>query len=161
MAVRHVRFTDTAALQDAIASITETREWHGERVDALDGTVIEPGEFYLTLGRWEESSGPGSDYVGQEIYWRSIQQREIDLLTTYDYLWRWDTDWFWCSRAFGVQNPVVRRFWPRRFKRSDVYHKLVGLDLRYGVADRLDRRAGTTEARAGDPGRRGAGRAAR
>src|SRR6478736_4032251 len=27
VAVRHVRFTDTAALQDAIASITETREW--------------------------------------------------------------------------------------------------------------------------------------
>jgi FAD/FMN-containing dehydrogenase len=142
VAVRHVRFTDTTALQEAIASITETREWHGERVDALDGTVIEPGEFYLTLGRWEESSGPGSDYVGQQIYWRSIQQREVDLLTTYDYLWRWDTDWFWCSRAFGVQNPLVRRFWPRRFKRSDVYHKLVGLDLRYGVADRLDRRAG-------------------
>jgi FAD/FMN-containing dehydrogenase len=142
VAVRHVRFSDTTALQEAIASITETREWHGERVDALDGTVIEPGEFYLTLGRWEESSGPGSDYVGQQIYWRSIQQREVDLLTTYDYLWRWDTDWFWCSRAFGVQNPLVRRFWPRRFKRSDVYHKLVGLDLRYGVADRLDRRAG-------------------
>jgi FAD/FMN-containing dehydrogenase len=142
VAVRHVRFTDTAALQDAIASITETREWHGEPVDALDGTVIEPGELYLTLGRWEDASGPGSDYVGQQVYWRSIQQREVDLLTTYDYLWRWDTDWFWCSRAFGVQNPLVRRFWPRRFKRSDVYHKLVGLDLRYGIADRLDRRAG-------------------
>jgi len=145
VAVRHVRFDDTAALQDAIASITETREWHGERVDALDGTAFEPGEHYLTLGRWEDASGPGSDYAGQQIYWRSIQQREIDLLTTYDYLWRWDTDWFWCSRAFGVQNPVVRRFWPRRFKRSDVYHKLVGLDLRYGVADRLDRRAGRPE----------------
>jgi len=142
VAVRHVRFTDAAALQEAIASITETREWHGERVDALDGTVIEPGELYLTLGRWEDASGPGSDYVGQQVYWRSIQQREVDLLTTYDYLWRWDTDWFWCSRAFGVQNPLVRRFWPRRFKRSDVYHKLVGLDLRYGIADRLDRRAG-------------------
>ncbi|WP_231388804.1 FAD-binding oxidoreductase [Marmoricola sp. URHB0036] len=142
VAVRHVRFTDTTALQDAIAAITETREWHGERVDALDGTVIEPGEVYLTLGRWEDASGPGSDYVGQQVYWRSIQQREVDLLTTYDYLWRWDTDWFWCSRAFGAQNPLVRRFWPRRFKRSDVYHKLVGLDLRYGIADRLDRRAG-------------------
>jgi FAD/FMN-containing dehydrogenase len=142
VAVRHVHFTDTAALQDAIASITRTREWHGERVDALDGTAMQPGDYYLTLGRWEDASGPGSDYVGQEIYWRSIQQREIDLLTTYDYLWRWDTDWFWCSRAFGVQNPWVRRFWPRRYKRSDVYHKLVGLDLRYGIADRLDRRAG-------------------
>jgi FAD/FMN-containing dehydrogenase len=144
VAMRHVRFSDTRALQDAIASITETREWHGERVDALDGTVIEPGEYFLTLGRWEDvkPGAPSSDYTGQQIYWRSIQQREIDLLTTYDYLWRWDTDWFWCSRAFGAQNPVVRRLWPRRFKRSDVYHKLVGLDLRYGVADRLDRRAG-------------------
>jgi FAD/FMN-containing dehydrogenase len=140
--MRHVRFSDAASLQDAIASITETRQWHGEPVDAIDGTVIEPGEYYLTLGRWADSAGPTSDYTGQQIYWRSIQQREVDLLTTYDYLWRWDTDWFWCSGAFGVQNPVVRRFWPRRFKRSDVYHKLVGLDRRFGVADRLDRRAG-------------------
>ena len=39
------------------------------------------------------------------IYYRSIQQRTSDVLTIHDYLWRWDTDWFWCSRAFGVQNP--------------------------------------------------------
>ncbi len=142
VAMRHVRFSDARTMQDAIATITDTRQWHGERVDALDGTAFEPGEYYLTLGRWEDATGPTSDYAGQQIYWRSIQQREIDLLTTYDYLWRWDTDWFWCSGAFGVQNPVVRRFWPRRFKRSDVYHKLVGLDRRYGIADRLDRRAG-------------------
>ena len=105
--------------------------------------MFEPGEYYLTLARWEDAgTAEGSDYAGQQIYWKSIQQREIDLLTTYDYLWRWDTDWFWCSRAFGAQHPLVRRLWPRRFKRSDVYHKLVGLDLRYGIADRLDRRAG-------------------
>ena len=142
VAVRHVGFRDTASLQEAIASIASTGEWHGERVDAVDGTAFEPGEYYLTLGRWEDASGPGSDYTGQQVYWRSVQQREIDLLTAYDYLWRWDTDWFWCSRAFGAQHPLVRRLWPRRFKRSDVYHKLVGLDLRYGIADRLDRRAG-------------------
>ena len=55
VAMRHVRFADAAALQDAIASITETREWHGERVDAIDGTVFEPGEYYLTLGRWQDA----------------------------------------------------------------------------------------------------------
>ena len=43
------------------------------------------------------------------IYYQSIQQRNRDWLTIRDYLWRWDTDWFWCSRAFGVQQPVVRR----------------------------------------------------
>ncbi|MGI8523145.1 MAG: FAD-binding protein, partial [Nocardioides sp.] len=34
------------------------------------------------------------------------------------------------------------RLWPDRWKRSDVYYKLVALDRRLGVADRLDRRAG-------------------
>ena len=142
VALRHVRFSDTASLQEAIASISATGEWHGERVDALDGTAFEPGEHYLTLGRWTHAAGPGSDYACQQIYWRSIQQREIDLLTTYDYLWRWDTDWFWCSRAFGAQHPLVRRVWPRRLRRSDTYHRMVGLERRFGIMDRLDRRAG-------------------
>ncbi|MGH3361595.1 MAG: FAD-binding protein, partial [Nocardioides sp.] len=59
-----------------------------------------------------------------------------------DYLWRWDTDWFWCSRAFGAQHPLLRRVWPRRWRRSDVYLRLLALDRRFAIADRLDRRAG-------------------
>jgi FAD/FMN-containing dehydrogenase len=144
VALRHVRFDDTAPLQEAIARITQTREWDGERVDGLDGVAFAPGEYYLTLARWTDDAAGAepSDYTGQQIYYRSIQQRRSDLLTVHDYLWRWDTDWFWCSRAFGVQHPLVRRVWPRRLKRSDVYHRLVGLDLKYGVMERLDRRAG-------------------
>jgi FAD/FMN-containing dehydrogenase len=76
------------------------------------------------------------------VYYRSLRDRARDALTTYDYLWRWDTDWFWCSRAFGAQQPLVRRLWPRRYRRSDVYHRLVGLDHRYRVAARLDRLRG-------------------
>ncbi|MEO6471483.1 MAG: FAD-binding protein, partial [Aeromicrobium sp.] len=52
---------------------------------------------------------------------------------------RWDTDWFWCSGAFGAQIPWVRRVWPRRWRRSDVYHKLVGLDGKLGISSRLDK----------------------
>ncbi|MET0998073.1 MAG: FAD-binding oxidoreductase [Marmoricola sp.] len=143
VALRHVHFSDAGTLQQAIATVTDSGEWHGEHVDAMDGTAFEPGEYYLTLARWVDApEGDGSDYVGQQIYWRSIQQREIDLLTTYDYLWRWDTDWFWCSRAFGAQHPVVRRIWPRRLRRSDTYHRLVGLDHRFGIMDRIHRRTG-------------------
>ena len=141
VALRHVRFDDTSALQDAIETVTETGEWEGRHVDAMDGTAFEPGEYVLTLAEWVDAEG-GSDYVGQQIYWRSIQERDTDLLTTYDYLWRWDTDWFWCSRAFGAQNPLVRRIWPRRLRRSDTYHRLVALDRRFDVMNRLDRRAG-------------------
>ena len=60
----------------------------------------------------------------------------------HDYFWRWDTDWFWCSAAFGAQNPRLRRWWPRRYRRSSVYWKLVALDRRFGVADRIEKRNG-------------------
>lgn len=148
-ALRHVRFHEPDKLSAAIAEITETREWHGLRVDGMDGVAFEPGEYYLTLATWTDervstgsTTGLPSDYTGQAIYYRSLQQRETDLLTMHDYLWRWDTDWFWCSGAFGAQDPRIRRLWPRRWRRSDVYMRLLGLDRRFGIADRLDRRAG-------------------
>ncbi|GAC1379242.1 MAG: FAD-binding oxidoreductase [Marmoricola sp.] len=142
VALRHVRFGDARELAAAIAQICAQPEWDGVRVDGLDGVAFEPGEYYLTLAEFIEAPGPTSDYTGQGIYYKSIQQRASDRLTMLDYLWRWDTDWFWCSSAFGVQNPAIRRVWPRRWKRSDFYHKLVGLDLRYGIADRIDARRG-------------------
>ncbi len=141
--LRHLHLADTAVLATTIAEIIRTREWGGERVDALDGVAFAPGEYVLTLARWSEAgTGEVSDYTGMHIYYRSLQQRDTDRLTTYDYLWRWDTDWFWCSRAFGAQHPQIRRWWPRRWRRSDVYHRLIALDRRFGVADRLDARAG-------------------
>ena len=157
VALRHVRFDDFGLLAKAIAEIVENGEWHGERVDGLDGVAFEPGEAYLTLARWDWETTAGtaattegkrttSDYQGKAIFFKSLQQRETDHLTVHDYLWRWDTDWFWCSRAFGAQNPRLRRLWPRRWRRSDVYMKLVALDQRFGIAKRLDRRAGRLEA---------------
>jgi FAD/FMN-containing dehydrogenase len=143
VALRHVRFEDADLLAKTISTITETKEYDGQRVDGLDGVAFAPGEYYLTLARFTDQSGPTSDYhSGQQVFYRSIQQHQTDLLTTYDYLWRWDTDWFWCSGAFGAQNPRIRRFWPERWRRSDVYMKLLGLDRRFDIADRLDRRAG-------------------
>ena len=141
--LQHLRFDDPGMLAKTVAEVVETGGYAGSRVDALDGVGFAPDELYLTLARWDRSAETGhSDYTGNAIYYRSLQERETDRLTTYDYLWRWDTDWFWCSRAFGVQHPVVRRLWPRRWRRSDVYHRLVRLDRRFGIADRLDRRAG-------------------
>jgi len=142
VALRHVRFEDATLLAKTIAEIEATRTFDGERVDGLDGVVFEPGRSVLTLATWRATGGVTSDYAGQQVYYRSLVERDTDLLTGLDYLWRWDTDWFWCSRAFGAQHPVVRRVWPRRWRRSDVYLRLLALDRRFHVADRLDRRAG-------------------
>ncbi len=127
--------------------IATERSWDGTAVDYLDGVVFTPTEAYLTLGTQTDEPGPVSDYTGMDIYYRSIQHESInhprtDRLTIHDYLWRWDTDWFWCSRAFGTQNPKIRRFWPKRYLRSSFYWKLIGLDQKYDIGDRLEARKG-------------------
>jgi FAD/FMN-containing dehydrogenase len=142
VALRHLRFDDEHTLAATVAELVATGSHDGVGVDGLDGVTFRPGESYLTLATWTDERGPTSDYTGRQIYYRSLQERTTDRLTMHDYLWRWDTDWFWCSRAFGAQHPVARRLWPRRWRRSDVYMRLLGLDRRFDIADRLDRRAG-------------------
>jgi FAD/FMN-containing dehydrogenase len=146
--LRHVRFASADALAAAVEQVVTTHQWEGVPVDGLDGVVFEPDECYLTLATWTDpddvpaAGRATSDYTGDQPYFRSIPSRSRDLLTMHDYLWRWDTDWFWCSGAFGLHDPRVRRLWPRRWRRSDVYHRLVGLDQRVGLTARLDRRKG-------------------
>ncbi|MBO0877926.1 MAG: FAD-binding oxidoreductase [Pseudonocardia sp.] len=141
VALRHLPFPGANGAADsaeAIAAICRDGAYAGERVDFLDGTVFSGSEQYLTLGRFtDEAPYQAGDYTGQRIYYRSIQHREHDVLTTHDYLWRWDTDWFWCSRALGAQHPVGRLLWPRRYRRSDVYRRLVALDRRYRLSERI------------------------
>lgn len=146
VALRHVRFRDLRELEAAITRIVDEKSYDGERVDYLDGVVFTAEESYLTLGRQTDEPGPVSDYTGMDIYYRSIQhdgaRPKRDRLTIHDYLWRWDTDWFWCSRAFGTQNPRIRRFWPKRYRRSSFYWKLVALDHKYDIGDKLEARKG-------------------
>nr|WP_221217658.1 MULTISPECIES: FAD-binding oxidoreductase [unclassified Mycolicibacterium] len=145
VALKHLRFHTLADLVAAMDRIIETGGYNGVRVDYLDGVVFSADESYLCLGMQTATAGPVSDYTGQDIYYRSIQHAEgvkDDRLTIHDYLWRWDTDWFWCSRAFGAQNPKLRRLWPRRYRRSSFYWKLIGYDQRFNIADRIEARNG-------------------
>ena len=143
--LRHFKFTDPAECFAAVATIAAEGSYDGHTADFVDGTAFSPDEMYLTIGAFSDSAPWLSDYTRERIYYQSIRGPKEDFLTISDYLWRWDTDWFWCSRPFGVQGPVVRRLWPRKYRRSDVYRKLVALDRKYGVTARLDQRRGRPE----------------
>ena len=143
--LRHVRFGTAEAMTDAIREISASRTFESRTVDFLDGTVFSPEEQYLTIGTMVDELPAGvttSDYTGMGIYYRSIQAHTVDALTIHDYLWRWDTDWFWCSRAFGAQKPAVRRLWPKSKLRSDVYWKLVAIERKHDLSNRVARRRG-------------------
>ncbi len=140
--LRHVSFTDHGAYFASMSQVCEERFYDGDPVDFVDGTAFGDDELYLSLGTFVDEAPATSDYTGMNIYYRSLQRRRVDHLTVRDYLWRWDTDWFWCSRVFGVQDPRVRRLVPKRWLRSDNYWKLVDLEKRYGLMRRLDRLRG-------------------
>jgi FAD/FMN-containing dehydrogenase len=138
--LRHFKFTSPEACMDAVGQIAADGSLDGHRADFVDGTVFGLEEIYLTVGAYSQTAPWRSDYTGQRIYYQSLRGPREDFLTIRDYLWRWDTDWFWCSRPFGVQHPVVRRLWPRRYRRSDVYRALVAFDRRHGLSDTLNAR---------------------
>jgi FAD/FMN-containing dehydrogenase len=143
--LRHVRYHDAAEFFVALSDTCRARAHDGVAADFVDGTVFSSSEMYLTLGTFSNEAPYQSDYTYLDIYYRSIQRRTDDHLTVRDYLWRWDTDWFWCSGAFGVQRRWVRRLIGRRWLRSDVYWKLVAFERRHGVMARVDRWRGRPE----------------
>jgi FAD/FMN-containing dehydrogenase len=139
--ISHVRFNSAQELTAAMKALAASRIFNDSPIDFLDGVVFSTTEQYLTIGTMVGELPTGrstSDYTGMGIYYRSIQTLTEDYLTINDYLWRWDTDWFWCSRAFGAQLPAIRTLWPKSKLRSDVYWKLIAINRKYRVAEKLD-----------------------
>jgi hypothetical protein len=124
----HIRHSDPAAF------FRELQEYCGRAdVDFVDGVVFERGEHYLVIGRFVDEAPYTSDYTYMNIFYRSIRERERDYLTTLDYIWRWDTDWFWCSRLLYVQNPIVRRLVGKKRLNSIFYKKMMDWNFGYSV----------------------------
>ena len=89
--LRHLRFAQAGAFFEALA------ESCAGDADFIDGVAFGPGELYLNVCRFVPDAPFASDYTFEHIYYRSIREKEIDYLTVRDFIWRWDTDWFWCS----------------------------------------------------------------
>ena len=112
------------------------------QVDFVDGVVFSPRTMYVVVGEFADSAPYTSDYTYQQIYYRSIQERSEDYLSTEDYLWRWDTDWFWCSKNLMAQNPLVRRLLGRKRLNSRFYQRVMRWNGRWRLMQGMERLAG-------------------
>ena len=92
--------------------IIDTGGHDGVPVDYLDGVVFSPDEATCASGV-QTATRPGQRLhrPGHLPLDPARRRCRDDRLTIHDYLWRWDTDWFWCSRAFGAQNPQAAPVW--------------------------------------------------
>jgi hypothetical protein len=104
--IEHRRYAEPAR---AFAAIGELARAPG--VDFLDGVVFARDALVLTLGRFVDTAPYSSDYTFERIYYQSLRERADDHLTAHDYLWRWDTDWFWCSKNLGLQHHCCAGWW--------------------------------------------------
>ncbi len=121
--LEHSRFSDPEQL---FAAIDE--ECRNPGCAYLDGVYFSPGEFVLTRAHFVDSLPAGtssSDYTWMQQYWKSLRQKDTDYLTIHDYLWRWDTDWFWCSKNVGAHLKLVRLLLGRRRLSSVTYQKIM------------------------------------
>jgi FAD/FMN-containing dehydrogenase len=105
--------------------------------DFVEGVAFTPDDFILTTAQITHERGPLSDYTGPQIYYQSLRSRTDDLLTMRAFLWRWDPDWFWCSRSFGMQNPLLRRLFGRWMLRSSAYWKIQSLYRKGKIEERI------------------------
>ena len=135
--LEHRRFSTGFEYFEALGKALNARD-----ADFVDGTVFTPNEMYITLGRFADEAPYTSDYTYERIYYRSIAEKREDYLTVSDYLWRWDTDWFWCSKNVFAQNPLIRRIYGKGRLGSRTYTKIMRWNSRVGITKKLERAVG-------------------
>jgi FAD/FMN-containing dehydrogenase len=108
--------------------------------DFVDGTAFAPDKMFITVAHFVDRAPYTSDYTYEKIYYRSIPAKHDDYLTIHDYIWRWDTDWFWCSKNLFAQNRFVRRFlYGRKRLGSRQYTKIMRWNSRVGLTKKIER----------------------
>jgi FAD/FMN-containing dehydrogenase len=125
LAKRYVHITHTG-FSDPKSYFAHVADLCGRKsVDYLDGTIFSKKEMYVTAGEFSNDAPHASDYTYMRIYYRSIPCKKDDWLTTKGYIWRWDTDWFWCSKHFYAQMPAVRLLATKWLLNSRTYQRIM------------------------------------
>ena len=93
--------------------------------DFVEGEIFARDRMVVSVGRFVDEAPWTSDYTFEKIYYKSIQERAEDYLTVRDYIRRWDTDWFWCSKNLGMEIPLLRRLLGRERLNSQTYTRIM------------------------------------
>jgi len=134
---RHAHIAEAATFFAALASACDD-----PANDFVEGVVFDGGRYVLVTARFVDEAPWTSDYSYERIYWHSLLDVDLDYLRVRDWLWRWDTDWFWCSKNVGAQHPLLRRLYGRRHLNSHTYQRLMRWNARWGFTRRADRLRG-------------------
>lgn len=95
--------------------------------DYVDAVALSATGGMVITGRFVDS--PAADEAVQAYgvwpqFYPTLLKEGTDCLTTEDYIWRWDADWFWVTQIFpGLSWRAIRWLCGPTMLRSDVYKK--------------------------------------
>jgi FAD/FMN-containing dehydrogenase len=125
--VEHLQRDSAAAFFAALAAACD-----GD-ADFVDAVAFGAQSLVLNVAHFVDAAPSTSDYSYERIYYRSLLDQGVDHLHTRDYLWRWDADWFWCSKNVGAQHPWLRRLLGPRRLNSRTYTRIMRWNARLGL----------------------------
>ncbi len=116
--VNHLHFTHPKRF---FQKLTELCNHSSSSIQYIEAVSFSPKEMYITVGQFVDHVPYLNSYEYMKIYYQSIQELHADFLKTEDYIWRWDADWFWCSKNYGLQNLWLRLLLGKWFLNSNTY----------------------------------------
>jgi len=75
--------------------------------DFVEGVCFAPEKYVLVTATLSDEK-PNTKILCRMPYYKKLLHRNTATLSMRDWLWRWDADWFWCSKFYGMENPFLR-----------------------------------------------------
>ena len=114
------RHTDLDTFLDAMLAATLRPD-----VDFVEGLLFDEHRLYLTVSRFIDNPPRIDDIVRSHVFYKLILERPDVYLTTRDYLFRYDPEWFW-NIPEGPSYQLFRRYAPKALRTSGFYKRYTG-----------------------------------
>jgi FAD/FMN-containing dehydrogenase len=115
------KFRNAAAYLEAMRVATESPD-----LTFVEGLFFGDNRFFLMTGRFVDQVPWCDDIVRRDVFYRLVEKRRDIYLKTFDYIFRYDPDWFWNVPETGPYN-LFRRYAPEQWRNSAFYTKYVAM----------------------------------
>jgi hypothetical protein len=78
--------------------------------DFVDGAIFSPTNMVIVIGKYTNLPSYPIGNTLDNIYYKTIQEKDGESFTIKDYLWRWDRDSFW-----STNNTILEYSWIRKY----------------------------------------------
>lgn len=136
--VRNIAYPSVSSMHKAMLEACEQGA-----DDFVEGLIFSQDQCVLTLSRYVDKlpseKKKADTFVGMRVYWLAVRDLETIYLTPTEYLFRWDSDFFWNipTREESLLFHWLRAFVPAKYRTSVFYrqfsyedtllHQVIGL----------------------------------